>query len=116
MLNVIDYFKIYYCDERLNKNTNGAFFFVRGIVSFKGPTLLFFAFSGQEKSNIGRVRRELDVGYTARNEMEGAIWHVATVFFLFSACLVSSSNLLTVSEAAPSSARFARSRDIWGWQ
>ena len=49
--------------------------FVRGIVSFKGPTLVssaFFAFFGQQISKIGGVRRELDVGYIARNKMEGA--------------------------------------------
>ena len=72
---------------------NGAFFFVRGIVSFKGPTLVFFAFVvffGQDISKIGGVRRELDVGYMARNKMEGAIcssfeitWLVVLAFVAF---------------------------------
>ena len=51
-------------------------FFVRGIVSFKGPTLVFFAFFaffGQKVSKTGGVGRELDVGYIARNKMEGAM-------------------------------------------
>ena len=54
----------------------GAFFFVRGIVSFKGPTLIFFAFFaffGQQMSKNGRDRRELDVPRRARNKMEVAI-------------------------------------------
>ena len=57
--------------------TCGAFFFVRGIVSFKGRTLVFFvffAFSGQKVSKHGRVRRELDVRRRARNKMEVATW------------------------------------------
>ena len=52
----------------------GAFFFVRGIVSFKGPTLVFvaiFVVFGN-KNNFGGVRREIDVGYIARNKTEGA--------------------------------------------
>ena len=54
----------------------GAFYFVRGIVSFKGRTLVFFAFFaffGQQISKIGRVRRELDVRCRARNKMEVAM-------------------------------------------
>ena len=38
--------------------------FCQGIVSFEGPTFVFFAvvcFSGQDMSNIGGVRRELTV-------------------------------------------------------
>ena len=44
-------------------------------VSFAGPTFVFFAFLaffGQTISKIGGVRRELDVGHIARNEMEAA--------------------------------------------
>ena len=53
----------------------GAFYFVRGIVSFKGRTFVFFAFFaffGQKISKLGRVRRELDVHRGARNKMEVA--------------------------------------------
>ena len=59
--------------------TNGAFFFVRAIVSFKGPTLVLFAFCvlfGQTNMQLGGVRRELDVGQIARNKMEGALYSV----------------------------------------
>ena len=60
----------------LRESLHDAFCFVRGIaVSFKGPTLVFFAlfaFFGQKLSKIGGVRRELDVGYIAGSKMEGA--------------------------------------------
>ena len=49
----------------LHAYSHGAFFFVRGIVSFKGPTFVFFCILcvfRPRTSNIGGVRRELDVG------------------------------------------------------
>ena len=55
---------------------HGAFCFIRGSVSFKGPTLVFFVLFcifGQKIGNVGGVRRELDVGCIARNKMEGAM-------------------------------------------
>ena len=65
--------------ECLTSSAHGAFYFVRGIVSFKGRTFVFFAFFaffGQQVSNNGRVRRELDVPRRARNKMEVAIWQL----------------------------------------
>ena len=61
------------CSLALTDNCqDGAFYFVRGIVSFKGRTLVFFVFCGQNVSKNGRVRRELDVPRRARNKMEVA--------------------------------------------